>query len=187
MNVMGFLDHAAPEPEGMGFVQHEIEPAGDGAPFVLHHLPGFLRGSGKFLGSGTAGAPGRSEIRDLVFDERAEQAQVVARTGVEAAAAFGIPTGDAFLVFGHAVEVDFLGALHNPILEDAVAARRNMALHRRGVGVAALEGFGDDAGVATERVGGAQSGWIAQFAGNACGENEADAANAGEQGVRSGG
>ena len=78
---MGFLDHATPEPEGMGFVQHQIEPAGYGAPFVLHHFPGVLRGGGKLLGSGTAGAPGRGEIRDLVFDERAEQAQVVASKG----------------------------------------------------------------------------------------------------------
>ena len=169
MDVMGFLDHATPEPEGMGFVQHEIEPAGYGAPFVLHHFPSVLRGSGKFFGSGTAGAPGRSEIRDLVFDQRTEQAQVVAGTGVEAAAAFGIPTGYALLVFWYAVEVDFLGALHDPILEDAVTTRRDMALHGRGVGAAALEGFGDDAGVATERVGGAKSGWIAQFSGNACG------------------
>ena len=187
MDVMGFFDHAAPEAEGMGFVRHEIKPAGYGAPFVLHHFPGVLRGSVKFLGSGTAGASGRGEIWDLVFDQRAEQAQIVTRTGVKAAAAFGIPTGDAILVFGHAVEVDFLGALHDPILEDAVATRGDMTLHGRGVRAAALEGFGNDAGVATERVGGAECGWIAQFAGNACGEYKADAADAGEHGVRGGG
>lgn len=47
---------------------------------------------------------------------------------IKAAAAFGIPTGDAFLVFGHAVEVDFLGALHNPVLEDVVASPGDVAL-----------------------------------------------------------
>jgi hypothetical protein len=39
-----------------------------------------------------------------------------------------IPAGDAIFEFRRSIEVDFLGALHGPILEDAIAAWRSAAL-----------------------------------------------------------
>jgi len=53
---------------------------------------------------------------------------VVAGSGEYAVLAVCVPTGDAVLELGRAVEVDFLGALNGPVFEDAVAARTGVAL-----------------------------------------------------------
>ena len=64
----------------------------------------------------------------LVFHQSAGEPEVVTGCGEDAVLAFGIPTGDAVLEFGRAVEMDFLGTLDGPVLEDAVATRGGVAL-----------------------------------------------------------
>jgi hypothetical protein len=182
-----FRDEAVPKTQRVGFVRDEVQAAGDGAPFLLDDLPGVLRGGGERIRIGAAPAPGGGQIGDLVFHQRAEQAQVAAGAGEDAVLAVGVPAGDAVLEFRRAVEVDFLGALDDQILEDAVAARGGAALHDGRVGAAGLIGARDDAGVGAEAVGAAKQGGIAQFAGDAGGQHEADARNAGEHGVGGGG
>ncbi len=184
---MDFRDEAVPKTQRVGFVRDEVQAAGDGAPFLLDDLPGVLRGGGERIRIGAAPAPGGGQIGDLVFHQRAEQAQVAAGAGEDAVLAVGVPAGDAVLEFRRAVEVDFLGALDDQILEDAVAARGGAALHDGRVGAAGLIGARDDAGVGAEAVGAAKQGGIAQFAGDAGGQHEADARNAGEHGVGGGG
>ena len=56
-----------------------------------------------------------------------------------------------------------------------------------GVGAAALVGAGHDAGVGAEGVGFGEVTGLAEFACNSCSEDEANAWNAGEKGVGSGG
>ena len=106
----------------MGFVGDEVEAAADSAPFALDDRPGGLGGAGDLLGGGVAVAAFRGEIGNFVFDEGANKPEVVAGGGEDAVFAFGVPTGDAVFELGRTVEVDFLGALDGPILEDAVAA-----------------------------------------------------------------
>ena len=100
---------------------------------------------------------------------------------------FGVPAGDAVLELGRAVEVDFLGALDGPVFEDAVAAGTGVALDGGRVGAAALVGARHDAGVGAEGIQLAEVFGVAEFAGEACGKDEADARDAGEHDVGSGG
>jgi len=101
--------------------------------------------------------------------------------------AVGVPARDAVFDFRGAVKVEFLGALDCPVLEDAVAAIADVALDGGLVWSSGLIAAGDDAGVGAETFNAAQLlGW-AEFAGNAGGEDEADAGQAGKQGVGGGG
>jgi len=68
--------------------------------------------------------------------------------------AIGIPTGDAFLEFGRAVEMDFLSALNNPVFEDTIATGHGVPLRGGLIRTAGLKGGGNDAGIAAEPVGG---------------------------------
>ena len=117
----------APEAERVGFVENKIEAAADGSPFALEDLPCRLGGGGDLGGFGMAVATFRSEVGNLGFDQRADEPEVVTSGGEDAVAALGVPAGDAVFELGRAVEVDFLGALDRPVLEDAVAARRGEA------------------------------------------------------------
>ena len=162
----------------MGFIQDEVEAAANSPPFALEDGPGDVNGAGNLIRRGWAAAGLGGEVRVFVFDEGANQTEVVAGGGVDAMLAVCIPAGDAVLEFGGAVEVDFLGALDGPVLEVAVAAGTGVALDGGRVGAAALAGARHDAGVGAEGVQFAEVFGIAQFAGEACGENKADAGNA---------
>lgn len=112
----------------MGFVEDEVEAAADRSPFSLDDAPGGVGGGGDLAGSGLAAAGLGGEVGVFVFDEGPDEPQVVAGGGENAVLAVGVPTGDAVLEFGRAVEVDFLRALDGPVLEDAVAAGGGVAL-----------------------------------------------------------
>ena len=75
---MGFLEDTAPEADGVGFVGDEVEAAGNRAPFALEDGPGFLGGGGEVGGGGVATAALGRKVGDLVFDQRAQEAQVAA-------------------------------------------------------------------------------------------------------------
>jgi len=91
----------------VGFVENEVESAANDPPFSLDGGPGGLGGSGDLLGGGLASAACRGEVGDFVFDEGADEPEVVTGGGEDAVFAFGIPAGDAVFEFGRAVEVDF--------------------------------------------------------------------------------
>jgi hypothetical protein len=107
----------------VGLVEDEVESAANRAPFFLDGGPCGVGGGGDLLGAGLATASFGGEVGDFVFDEGADEPEVVAGGGEDAVLAVGVPTGDAVFEFGWAVEVDFLGALNGPVFEDAVAAR----------------------------------------------------------------
>ena len=81
-----------------------------------------MGGGGDLFGVGLAAAPFRTEVWNFVFDEGTDESEVVAGGGEDAMPTFGVPASDALLELGRAVEVDFLGALDGPVLEDADAA-----------------------------------------------------------------
>ena len=112
----------------MGFVEDEVESAIHAAPFALEDRPGLLGGGGDLFGCGLSTTAFGGEIGYFVFDEGAGQAEVAAGGGEDAVLAVGIPTGDAVFEFRRAVEVDFLGALDDPVFEDAVAAGAGVTL-----------------------------------------------------------
>ena len=71
INAVKFEHDFAPEAEGVGFVEDEVESAANGAPFALEDLPSGLGGGGDLGGGGVAAAPFWAEIGDFVFDEGA--------------------------------------------------------------------------------------------------------------------
>ena len=69
IDAVKFEHDFAPEAEGVGFVEDEVEAAANGAPFALEDCPGGLGGTGDLIRRGLAGAGLGSEVRVLVFDE----------------------------------------------------------------------------------------------------------------------
>jgi len=169
VDTVGFHDDAPPEAERMRFVSDKIQATGNGPPFALEGLPGSEGGEGKLLASGSAGAAFRTKVGDFVLNERAQQTQVMARGSKDAVLAVGVPAGDAVLEFGLTVEMNFLGALDGPVLEDAVAAWRCMALDGGCVGAATLESARNDSGKSAQGIDGGEVFGIAEFAGNPSG------------------
>ena len=187
VDAVGFLDDAPPKADGVGLVGDEIEAARERPPFALEHTPGVLGGGVELVRIDIAGPAFGTEVGDFVLCEGAHEPEVAAGGGEDAVLAVGVPADDAVLEFGRSVESDFLGALDNPIFEDVVASPGGAALDGRRVGTAALIGAWHDAGVGAERVQGGEVPGIAEFTGDAGGEHETDAGNAGEQGVGCGG
>ena len=72
VDAVEFEHDFAPEAEGVGFVEDEVETAADGAPFALEDGPSGLGGTGDLIRRGLAGAGLGSEVRVLVFDEGAD-------------------------------------------------------------------------------------------------------------------
>ena len=62
INAVKFEHDFAPEAEGVGFVEDEVESAANGAPFALEDLPSGLGGGGDLVRCGAAGAPAWVEI-----------------------------------------------------------------------------------------------------------------------------
>lgn len=62
------------------------------------------------------------KVRDFILHESARETKIATCPGKDAVLAVGVPSCDAVLEFGRSVEVEFLGALNGPVLEDAVAA-----------------------------------------------------------------
>ena len=184
---MGFFDDAPPKSDGVGFVGNEVEAAGESAPFALEHSPGLLGVGGELVGFAVTGPAFGTEVGDFVLCEGAHEPEVAAGGGEDAVLAVGVPADDSVLEFGWSVEADFQGALDDPVFEDVVASSGGAALDGRRVGAAALIGAWHDAGVGAERVQGGEVPGIAEFTGDAGGEHETDAGNAGEQGVGCGG
>ncbi len=69
VDAMEFQHDLAPEAEGVGFVEDEVEAATNSAPFALENAPGGVGGTGDLVRRGLAGAGLGSEIRVLVLDE----------------------------------------------------------------------------------------------------------------------
>ena len=67
-----FEHDLAPEAEGVGFVEDEVEAAANGAPFALEGGPSGLSGTGDLIRRGLARAGLGSEVRVLVFDKGAD-------------------------------------------------------------------------------------------------------------------
>jgi hypothetical protein len=54
VDAVKFEHDFAPEAEGVGFVEDEVEAAANGAPFALEDGPSGVGGGGDLLGSGTS-------------------------------------------------------------------------------------------------------------------------------------
>ena len=72
VDAVKFQHHFAPEAEGVGFVENEVEAAANGAPFALENGPGGVGGAGDLLGGGLAAAAFGGEVGNFVFDEGAD-------------------------------------------------------------------------------------------------------------------
>ena len=116
MDAEGFHDDAPPEADGMGFVSDDVETAGNGSPFALEDLPGGLGGCGELVVRCGAGAAFGTEIGDFVLGEGAQQSEIVTGGSEDTMLTVRVPAGDAFLEFGRTIELDFLGALNDPVL-----------------------------------------------------------------------
>jgi len=143
---------AAPEAKGSVFVGNDGDAPGNGAPFSDEDKPGLQGRVGTERTGGRARSACGVEIGSSVKDKRAKEAQVATGSGEDAVLAVGIPTGDAILEFGRAVEKDFLCALDGPVFEDVIATGWGVTLAGGLVRAAALEGAWDNAGESTERV-----------------------------------
>jgi hypothetical protein len=77
-DAMEFQHDLAPEAEGMGFVEDEVEPAANSPPFPLKDAPGGVGGAGDLLGTGVGCPALGGDIRDFVSNESKGEPEVAA-------------------------------------------------------------------------------------------------------------